>query len=80
MGINPRFGRWAQGSIRLMMSGMQRAFVEDPKDGRENPKRTITLVFDGTAGPMRFEVARADWVVRDARPRREDRSRVPARQ
>jgi hypothetical protein len=68
------------GSIRLMMSGMQGGTVAKLKAGRDMPRRMITLVFDGTAGPMRFEVGRTEWVVRNSRPRREDQSRVPTRQ
>jgi hypothetical protein len=59
---------------------MQAGTVANLKAGRDIPRRMIRLVFDGTAGPMRFEVAHTEWVVRDARPQREDRSRVPTRQ
>jgi len=48
------------------------------RDG-DPAKEIIRLVFDGTSGPMRFEVARTDLTVRESRLRREDRSPAIAR-
>lgn len=62
-----------------MMSGMRKGSVVKLTGGREIPKGMITLVFDGTSGPMRFEVARTDVTVRESRPWREDRSPALAR-
>jgi hypothetical protein len=58
---------------------MQRGPVVNPRGERKIPERIIRLVFDGTSGPMRFQVARADVTMREARPRRDDRSPAIAR-
>ena len=79
MGSEPRFGGWLDAGIRSMMSGMRKGSVVKLTGGREIPKGIITLVFDGTSGPMRFEVARTDVTVRESRPWREDRSPALAR-
>jgi hypothetical protein len=79
MGSEPRFGGWLNAGIRSMMSGMRKGSVVKLKAGREIPEGIITLVFDGTSGPMRFEVARTDVTVRESRPWREDRSPAFAR-
>ncbi|HEY4872245.1 MAG TPA: hypothetical protein VIJ03_10150 [Candidatus Dormibacteraeota bacterium] len=79
MGGEPRFGGWLNAGIRSMMSGMRKGSVVKLTGGREIPKGMITLVFDGTSGPMRFEVARTDVTVRESRPWREDRSPALAR-
>ena len=79
MGSEPRFGGWLNAGIRSMMSGMRKGSVVKLTGGREIPKGMITLVFDGTSGPMRFEVARTDVTARESRPWREDRSPALAR-
>jgi hypothetical protein len=79
MGSEPRFGGWLNAGIRSMMSGMRKGAVVKVTGGREITTRIITLVFDGTSGPMRFEVARTDSTVRESRPWREDRSPAFAR-
>jgi hypothetical protein len=80
MGSEPRFGGWLNAGIRSMMSGMRKGSAVTITGGREITEGSIiTLVFDGTSGPMRFEVARTDLTVRESRPWREDRSPALAR-
>jgi hypothetical protein len=62
-----------------MMSCMRSGSLVNATAGREIPTRIIRLVFDGTSGPMRFEVARTDLSVCESRPRRQDRSPAIAR-
>ena len=73
-----RFGRIARGGIQWMMSFMQRGAIVKQRSGPDIRKRIITLIFDGTSGPMRFEGARTDLTARVRQPRRNDRSRVSA--
>jgi hypothetical protein len=58
---------------------MRKGPIANVDDGREIRKRIIRLIFDGTSGPMQFEVALTDWTWRESGARRDDRSPAMAR-